>query len=68
MPNDRGIECELKYEPGEGFFVRTDDEPERAITVEEIVTRYTEQALLMLDCFPSAWCAIPKLDFTLRPL
>ena len=54
------VDCEIKYEPGQGYFVRKGLEPEHEISKEEIVTLHTDHALMMLKCFPSAWCAIPK--------
>jgi hypothetical protein len=55
------LECELKYEPGEGYFVRKDKDPGRAITADEIVSAHTEYALLLLECYPSTWCSMLRL-------
>ena len=55
------LECELKYEPGEGYFVRKDKDPERAITADKIVSAHTEYALLLLECYPSTCCCMLRL-------
>jgi hypothetical protein len=55
------VECELKYEPRRGYFVRKDKDPERAITADEIISAHTENALLLLDCYPSTWCSMLKV-------
>jgi hypothetical protein len=61
MQIDSRLECELKYEPGEGYFVRKDKDPERVITAAEIVSAHTEYALLLLECYPSTWCSMLRL-------
>jgi hypothetical protein len=56
------VECELKYDPGKGYLVREEkDDPERAITADEIISAHTEHALLLLECYPSTWCSMLKL-------
>jgi hypothetical protein len=61
MQINTSVECELKYEPGEGFFVRKEKDPEQAITADEIISAHTEQALLLLQCYPSTWCSMLKV-------
>jgi hypothetical protein len=55
------VECELKYEPGEGYFVRKEKDPEQAITADQIASAHTEYALLLLECYPSTWCSMLRL-------
>jgi hypothetical protein len=55
------VECELKYEPGQGYFVREEKDPERAITADEIISAHTEHALLLLKCYPSTWCSMLRV-------
>lgn len=61
MQINTSVECELKYEPGEGYFVRKEKDPEQAITVDQIVSDHTEYALLLLECYPSTWCSMLRL-------
>ena len=61
MQINTSVECELKYEPGEGYFVRKEKDPEQAITADQIVSAHTEYALLLLDCYPSTWCSMLRL-------
>lgn len=56
------VECELKYEPGEGYFVRKEEDPEQAITADQIVSAHTEHALLLLECYPATWCSMLRLS------
>ena len=62
MQINTSVECELKYEPGEGFFMRKEKDPEQAITVDQIVSAHTEYALLLLECYPSTWCSMLRLE------
>jgi hypothetical protein len=55
------VEFELKYEPGEGYFVREEKDPEREITADEIILAHTEYALLLLKCYPSTWCSMLRV-------
>jgi hypothetical protein len=61
MQINTSVACELKYEPGEGYFVRKEKDPEQAITADQNVSAHTEYSLLLLECYPSTWCSMLRL-------
>jgi len=62
MQINTSVECELKYEPAKGSSCAKKGDPEQAITVDQIVSAHTEYALLLLECYPSTWCSMLRLE------